>query len=251
MSSNLCFLEEAHGNNANRNTTHHFTPQAICTPGLYTVYIMALVQSLCNRTISVQKSTVMLPDTLSTGPVSCLCCIDRSEIVFSGAADGVVDRMRRVFLGGLQSRDCVDAGNADGGQGVKSAMDEMEENPYCHVILTLTQRLVVAWGLSCECWQMEMVFSGGLRTLEQPLWTHRNIWRSGYGLRTSDAGTRSPREHTHRESEEDFGEQGDKMALEITENERLLESITRSSHHHNIGSNRLSNCPRPVIESPT
>jgi len=48
MSSNLCFLEEAHGNNANRNTTHHFTPQAICTPGLYTVYIMALFQSLAS-----------------------------------------------------------------------------------------------------------------------------------------------------------------------------------------------------------
>jgi len=31
----------------------------------------------------------------------------------------------------LQSRDCVDARNADGGQGVKSAMNEMEESPYC------------------------------------------------------------------------------------------------------------------------
>ena len=33
-------------------------------------------------------------------------------------------------IGGLRSRDCDDARNSDGGQEVKSRMDEMEESPY-------------------------------------------------------------------------------------------------------------------------
>ncbi len=40
----------------------------------------------------------------------------------------------------------------------------------CYGLLDrLTQRWVVAWGLSCEGWQMEMVLSGALRTLALPL----------------------------------------------------------------------------------
>jgi len=34
-------------------------------------------------------------------------------------------------IAGFQSRDYDDARNTDGGQGVKSAMDEMQESPYC------------------------------------------------------------------------------------------------------------------------
>ena len=39
----------------------------------------------------------------------------------------------------MQSRDCVDAQNSDGGQGEKSAMDEMEENPYCTTLDAITR----------------------------------------------------------------------------------------------------------------
>ncbi len=39
----------------------------------------------------------------------------------------------------LQSRDTDDAQNSDGGQEVKSRMDEMEESPYCTGLDTITR----------------------------------------------------------------------------------------------------------------
>jgi len=40
---------------------------------------------------------------------------------------------------GFQSRDYDDARNSDGGQGVKSAIDEMEESPYCTTLHAFTR----------------------------------------------------------------------------------------------------------------
>jgi len=39
----------------------------------------------------------------------------------------------------FQSHDYDDAQNSDGGQGVKSAMDEMEESPYCTTLHAITR----------------------------------------------------------------------------------------------------------------
>jgi len=40
---------------------------------------------------------------------------------------------------GFQSHDYDDAQNSDGGQGMKNAMDEMEESPYCTTLHTVTR----------------------------------------------------------------------------------------------------------------
>jgi len=42
-------------------------------------------------------------------------------------------------IAGFQSHDCDDTRNSDGGQGVKSAMDEMEESPYCTTLYAITR----------------------------------------------------------------------------------------------------------------
>ena len=46
-------------------------------------------------------------------------------------------------IGGFQSCDCDDARNSDGGQEVKSAMDEMEESPYCATLATITREIYI------------------------------------------------------------------------------------------------------------
>ena len=44
-------------------------------------------------------------------------------------------------IGGLQSRDCDDARHSNGGQEVKSGMDEMEESPYCTTFDAITREI--------------------------------------------------------------------------------------------------------------